>query len=289
MKLFLLRAIFLCCLLSVLLQCSSDQSRGLAPLQLSAKAIAADTSFQRVVALTTDMRDVLYNTLRDAHSEPKRLATNKRIRSLLNRNNNDSLVMAIKLLGFRDVNQYLNHLSQLMRAKASLAKLGIFLERTPLPILTEAIQLTSRHTYPVIFKKPAARGAGDICYDCRFNNCDECGPGMNNEESNDDEWDGPGYNCRQSAEAKRQNAIAQAENMFYVAVIGCGGSAWAAGEIACGATMVTIVGAPISPGVGAGVTCFVATTCATFAYVDYRLKIQQAELDYQATIAGCPR
>jgi hypothetical protein len=77
--------------------------------------------------------------------------------------------------------------------------------------------------------------------------------------------------------------------MLYLAIIGCGSSAWAAGEIACGGTMVTIVGAPIGPEVGIGVGCFVVTTYSTFAFVDYRLKIQQAELDYQATIAGCPK
>ena len=40
---------------------------------------------------------------------------------------------------------------------------------------------------------------------------------------------------------------------------------------------------------GTGVFCFVTVTCATYVFVDYQLKIQQAELDYQVTIAGCPR
>ena len=265
------------------------------PLQLSAKAIAADTSFLRIVTLTTGMRDVLYNNLRDARSEPKRIATSRRISLLLSRNNKDSLVLAIKLLGFKDVNQYLIHLNQLMSAKERLAKSGIFLEKLSKSTLVEACSLASQkigYKYPVIFSNPSARTNGTgICFDCHFNNCEECGSaGMGNEKENgNDNQDGPGYSCLTNAAAKRQNAIAQAENTFLLAIFGCGGAGWAAGEIACGATMVTIVGAPISPGVGAGVFCFVATTCTTFAFVDYRLKIQQAELDYQANRAGCLR
>lgn len=68
MKLLFLRAVLISCLLSTLLQCSSDHSKGIVPVQLSAQAIAADTSFLRIVTLTTNMRDVLYNNLRDAHS-----------------------------------------------------------------------------------------------------------------------------------------------------------------------------------------------------------------------------
>ncbi|RZJ93211.1 MAG: hypothetical protein EOO60_05355 [Hymenobacter sp.] len=248
------------------------------------------------------MRDVLYNNLRDSHSEPKRIATSKRIGLLLSRNDKDSLVLAIRLLGFEDVNLYLIHLSQLMSARERLAKSGIFLEKLPLPVLTEATRLASiklGRKYPVIFirKSVAAKeisktlGAGDICTNCHFNNCDECGSvGINNESDDGSaNQDGPGYSCRQNAQAQRQNAIEQAENAFMLAVIGCGGSGWAAGEFACGATMVTIVGAPISPGVGAGVGCFVFTTCTAFAFTDYGLKIQQAELQYQDKVAGCPR
>lgn len=253
------------------------------------------------------MRDVLYNNLRDAQSEPKRVAVSKRIGSLLSRNDKDSLLLAIKILGFTDISQCLVHLNQLMSAKEQLAKSGIFLEILPRPVLTEATRLASARLslkYPVIFtRKPVAAkqptktlsGEGsEICVNCHFNNCNECGintPPKDDEEAGDDTLDGGSgyYNCRQNADAKRQNAIGQAWNTFLLSVIGCGGSGWAAGEIACGSTMVTIVGAPISPGVGAGVFCFVATTCITFAFVDYRLKIQQVELDYQATIAGCPR
>jgi hypothetical protein len=32
-----------------------------------------------------------------------------------------------------------------------------------------------------------------------------------------------------------------------------------------------------------------ATTCATYVFVAYRLKLQQAELAYQSAITGCPK
>jgi len=248
------------------------------------------------------MRDVLYNSLRDAHSEPKRIATSKRIGLLLSRNDKDSLVLAIKLLGFNDVNQYLFHLSQIVSAKEQLAKSGIFLDKLPSPILTEATRLASTklgRKYPVIFaRQPLAAkqtaktlGGGDICWQCHYNNCDECGsqiePGTIAEDGTFE--DGPSYNCRQNAADTRLNSIRQAENTLWAALPGCGMTAYAAGELACGATMVTIVGAPISPGVGAGVFCFVSVTCATYVVVDYQLKIQQAELVYQDKVANCPR
>jgi hypothetical protein len=67
----------------------------------------------------------------------------KRVSLLLSRNDKDSSVLAIRLLGFKDVNLYLVHLSQLMNAKGQLAKSGIFLEKLPQAILTEAMQLAS--------------------------------------------------------------------------------------------------------------------------------------------------
>jgi hypothetical protein len=198
------------CLLSVLLQCSSDHSKGIVPVQLSAQAIAADTSFLRIVTLTTNMRDVLYNNLRDAHSEPKRVAMSKRVSLLLNRNNRDSLVLAIKLLGFKDVNQYAVQLSQVASAKGQLAKSGIFLEKLPLSILTEATRLASTRLnlkYPVIFArkpesaKPGAKllslGGTDVCTDCHFNNCDECNSNPRDGElAGDDTYGGGASACR---------------------------------------------------------------------------------------------
>lgn len=219
----------------------------------------------------------------------------------MSRNNNDSLILAIKLLGFEDVNQYLSHLSQLMSAKKRLAKSGVFLERLPQPVLTEAIRLASGKLglkYPVIFvHKPVAAnkaaktlGGGSICWQCHYNNCDECGSQMENETPAGDgtNEDGPGYNCRQNARARRQNAIDQAYSAAIVALVSCGGSGWAAGELACGTSVATIIGAPVAPEVGAFVGCAVFIGCSGFVLNDYELKLQQAELEYQANIAGCP-
>jgi hypothetical protein len=156
------------------------------------------------------MRDVLYNNLRDAHSEPKRVAMSKRVSLLLNRNNRDSLVLAIKLLGFKDVNQYAVQLSQVASAKGQLAKSGIFLEKLPLSILTEATRLASTRLnlkYPVIFArkpesaKPGAKllslGGTDVCTDCHFNNCDECNSNPRDGElAGDDTYGGGASACR---------------------------------------------------------------------------------------------
>ncbi len=206
------------------------------PVQLSAQAIAADTSFLRIVTLTTDIRDVLYNNLRDAHSEPKRQAMSKRVSLLLSRNDKDSLVLAIKLLGFKDVNQYLVHLSQIMSAKGQLAKSGIFLEKLPLSTLTEATRLASASLslkYPVIFaRKPESAkqgakllslGGTDVCSDCHFNNCDECNANpRDGEQPGDDMPDSGGYSCRAEAGIRRQNAINIATAAWITALFGCG-------------------------------------------------------------------
>lgn len=225
-----------------------------------------------------------------------RIARSKHIGLLLqNQDNKDSLVAAIHLLGFADLNKFLLTLNRLDTLNMHLVKANIHLGKLPLATLAKAGTLASQklgHKYPVIFKRPTTSNArnGDICPDCHYNNCDECGPSANNEKAYDDaDNNGPGYSCRQNAQARRSNAVGQADNTLRLAIIGCGGSGWAAGEIACGATMATIVGAPVSPGVGTGVGCAVFIACSAYALKDYELKIQQAELEYQANIAGCPR
>ncbi|MDJ0365440.1 hypothetical protein QMK33_09760 [Hymenobacter sp. H14-R3] len=216
------------------------------------------------------MRDVLYNNLRDAHSEPKRIAMSKRVSLLLSRNDKDSLVLAIKLLSFKDVNQYLVHLSQFTSAKGKLAKSGIFLERLPLSVLTEAPQLASNklgRKYPVIFAhqplaaKQTAKTLrnGDICSDCHYNNCDECGPSMNNEEAYNDGTNGPWYSCRQNAEVKRQSDKNVATSEMIAGLLGCG---WSAGEVATYTTGIAIETGPFAPVIGGGVGGIYATGCA---------------------------
>jgi hypothetical protein len=264
----------------------------------------------RIVAITHDFQAVVYNKLRDAHSQQVRKKANEDIRRLLACNQQDSLLGAIKMLGFADTRAYLVSLDKIQAAARQLRARGVVLDKLPLNAVVQAYQIIasrSGYVYPPIKAQKVGSKANStssktntigICELCFLNNCDECGEGGGNgtlfEQPSDGNGGGGssgsnGISCRANAAAKRQNAIAQAENMLYLAIIGCGSSAWAAGEIACGGTMVTIVGAPIGPEVGIDVCCFVVTTCSTFAFVDYRLKIQQAELDYQATIAGCPK
>ncbi len=297
MKLVLIRTALFFCLLSVLVQCSSDQGRRVVPLQVSPEAIAADTSFLRIVTLTTDMRDVLYNNLRDAHSDVKRTAMSKRINSLLSRNDRDSLVLAIKMLGFKDVNQYLVHLSQIAIAKRQLAKSGIFLEKLPLPALTEATRLAANklgRKYPVIFArqplaaKQAAKtlGNGDICWQCHYNNCDECGsqidPGTIAEDGTFE--DGPGYSCRRNAAIKRQSNKDIATAAMIAGLLGCG---WTAGEIATYTTGITIGTGPLAPVIGGGVGGIYVTGCAGLAIYVFSAALNGIESDYQTALAGC--
>lgn len=299
MKLLLIRAVLFSCLLSVLLQCSSDQSKGIVPVQLSAKAIAADTSFLRIVTLTTDMRDVRYNNLRAAHSEPKRVAMSKRVSLLLSRNDKDSLVLAIKLLGFKDVNQYLVHLSQIASAKGQLAKSGIFLEKLPLPVLAEANRLASAKLnlkYPVIFArkpesaKPGAKllslGGTDVCTDCHFNNCDECNANPRDGEMAGDDTDGGGaIACRDRARAIRQSDINTATAEMAAELLGCG---WSAGEVATGTTVMTIGTGPFAPVIGGGVGGIYLTGCAGLVIFAFSATLNKIEVTYQIALAGCP-
>lgn len=232
------------------------------PVQLSAQAIAADTSFLRIVTLTSDMRDVVYNNLRDAHSEPKRVAMHKRVSLLLSRNDKDSSVLAVKLLGFKDVNLYLVHLSQITNAKEQLVKSGIFLEKLPQTTWTEATRLAStklERKYPVVFvrqtlaTKQAAKtlGGGDICWQCHYNNCDECGSQIDTGTIAEDGTfeDGPGYNCRRNAGNKRQSDRHIATAGLIAGLLGCG---WTAGEIATATTVMTIGTGPFAPVIGGG-------------------------------------
>lgn len=244
------------------------------------------------------MQDVVYNNLRDAHGEPKRITMHKRVSLLLSRNDKDSSVLAVKMLGFKDVNLYLVHLSQLMSAKGQLAKSGIFLEKLPQTILTEAMRLASAklgRKYPVIFaRQPLAAkqtaktlGGGDICWQCHYNNCDECAnqidPGTIAEDGTFE--DGPGYNCRRNAENKRQSDRAIAVAGLTTGLLGCG---WTAGEVATATTVITIETGPFAPVIGGGVGGIYVTGCAGLAIYTFSAVLNGIEADYQTALAGCP-
>lgn len=225
----------------------------------------------------------------------------KRVGLLLSRNDKDSLVLAIKLLGFKDVNQYLVHLSQILSAKGQLAKSGIFLEKLPLPVLTEANRLASAKLnlkYPVIFGrkpesvKPGAKllslGGTDVCTDCHFNNCDECNSNPRDGEQPADDTDGSGASaCRASAAAIRAAKINSQNGRLMTALVGCGVTGVGAGVAACEGTLITVIGGPFSPAVGVGTFCVVAVGCASYAIYQNNLDIMVIEAEYSAAISAC--
>jgi len=244
------------------------------------------------------MQDVIYNNLRDTHGEPKRLAIHKRVSLLLSRNDKNSSVLAIKLLGFKDVNLYLVHLSQLMSAKRQLAKSRIFLGKLPQAILPEAMRLASTklgRKYPVIFaRQPLAAkqtaktlGGGDICWQCHYNNCDECGsqidPGTITEDGTFE--DGPGYSCRQNAASKRERDRNTPASEMAAELLGCG---WSAGEVAIATTVMTIGTGPFAPVIGGGVGGIYVTGCAGLIIYRFSNMLNGIEADYQIALAGCP-
>lgn len=227
------------------------------------------------------------------------------VRRLLACNQQDSLIKGVKLLGFTDFRAYLVSLNKLALANKQLQTKGIALNNLAPAALAQAYQIVSqksRYVYPPIKAQATGSKAGSgtyktsaygICEMCFMNNCDECedfgGGSTQLEPTNNDNGGGGGVSCRTLAAATRESTIGQASNMLWLELAGCGGAAVTAGELACGATMISIVGAPISPGVGAGVFCFTATTCATLVIVDYRYKIQQAEINYQTALLGCTK
>jgi len=179
------------------------------------------------------------------------------------------------------------------------------LDKIPSAALEQAYQMVSHrsgYVYPPIKTQNAssksANSAGSkvtnygMCELCFMNNCDECrdydGGSTQLQQPSDDSGSG-GASCRALAAATRQSVLGQANNWVWLELAGCAGAAWTTGELACGAAMVAVVGAPISPGVGIGVACFVAITCSTLILVDYGYKIQQAELTYQSAMLGCPK
>ena len=54
----------------------------------------------RVVTITNDFQSVVYNNLRDAHSQTVRKKNREAVQRLLACNQQDSLVKGIKMLGF---------------------------------------------------------------------------------------------------------------------------------------------------------------------------------------------
>lgn len=88
----------------------------IAPATAVAEQLAADTSFVRVVTITNDFQSMVYNNLRDAHSQTVRKKSRETVRWLLACNQQDSVVKGIRLLGFTDLRAYLVSLNKLALA-----------------------------------------------------------------------------------------------------------------------------------------------------------------------------
>jgi len=290
---------------ATLSQCSTGKRPVIAPATAFAEELAADTSFVRIVSVASDFQSVIYNNLRDAHSQLVRKKNREAVQRLLVCNQQDSLIEGIKAFGFTDVHAYLISLNKIQSATKQLRAKGLVLDKIPLAALEQAYQMVSRrsgYVYPPIKTQNAssksANSAGSkvtnygMCELCFMNNCDECrdydGGSTQLQQPSDDSGSG-GASCRTNAAARRQNSIDQAHSAAVLNLFTCGGSGWAAAEIACGTTVATIVGVPVAGEVGAFVGCAVFIGYSGFVLNEYGLKLQQAELEYQASLSGCPK
>jgi len=129
--------LFLSCV-ATLGQCTTDKRSLIAPSTAFAEKLAADTSFVRIVAITHDFQAVVYNKLRDAHSQQVRKKANEDISRLLACNQQDSLLRAIKMLGFADTRAYLISLDKIQAAARQLRARGFVLDKLPFNAVVQA-------------------------------------------------------------------------------------------------------------------------------------------------------
>jgi hypothetical protein len=245
--------------------------------------------------------------MRDAHSQTVRKKNRETARRLLACNQQDSLIKGIKLLGFTDFRVYLVSLNKLELAGKQLRAKGIELSKLPSDVLIQAYRTVSQkngYVYPPIKPqiansklgntngtKISASNAYGICEMCFLNNCDECGEfGEANtqlEQPSNDKGGSGGNPCRTNAAAKRQNAMETESSSLLKALLACVTTGAGAGTTACSATVASIIGAPISPGVGVGVGCLVFIGCDAWVLYDHELAINRIELEYQGSINSC--
>lgn len=312
MKALLRFAALICSLLSlaILNQCTSDRPidssvKPMVPL-VSAEQLAADTSFVRIALTSNTFQTVVYNALRDAHSQLLRRQTDIRVQHLLGANQQDSLLLAIKLLGFKEPMQFLSGLGKIGVANKQLKVKGIDLAKLPSDIIAKAYSIVSVKTayrYPPILPstssaKKLAIGSPTtqdyttgICELCFLNNCDECGDfgGQNKVDNGDNHGGGGGggASCVQLAQGVRQAKINSENADFVGALLACGGTAVGAGVAVCEGTLITVIGGPFSPATGVGTYCVVYVGCAGYAIWQHQTRLSVIEAEYAQTVAQC--
>lgn len=255
----------------------------------SAQQLAANADFAELVTLTHSFGDIVYNNLRDARSERVRTAKSKRLNVLYQYSNNkDSLTLSLRLLGFEDLNQFATNFNRFGALGAKLSAAGIRLQSFPPDLLLKAFELTSKaqnHKYPNIFASPYARGGGGICYNCHFNNCDECAGQIDNPTIPTDP-DGPGYPhaCIQRVQNTRTTKIHSQEVTLYGSLMGCGLAGVGVGAQVCAGT---IWFPPLGVGAGVAGFCITAGGCGVYALTHYRAEVAVIEAEYQQERAAC--
>ena len=111
-------------ILAILNQCTVKDKQVVPTTILSARSLAADSSFVRVVTVSNDFQTVIYNQLRDVVGRTARKKVNSRTEHLLSANQPDSLLLAIKLLGFENQASCLLGLDKIERAAKQLTARG---------------------------------------------------------------------------------------------------------------------------------------------------------------------
>lgn len=286
MKTSLFKTVFFSMLLVLLGQCTSDRPQNLIAPRLTAEQLASNADFVEIVKITNHFQDVLYNNLRSAHSQRVRDASLRRISAMLShQDNKDSVVMAIRKMGFSDISRFLLDLNQANLFNSKLQRKGIKLTQIQPDLLAEACGLASEglgHKYPTVSPDPLGRD--DICEECNFNNCNECGPGQTGGESTDETEDTGGYSCRSEAGIRRQNSINIASAAFIAALTGCG---WTGVDVGLGTTGVLIETGPAAPVFGTVAGVATAGGCMFLATWTYNSAVNIIESTYRTDMAGC--
>jgi len=159
------------------------------PSLLSAKQLAADTSFVKMVEANTQLTGILYGRLRDMHTDKERGELQVRVESLLKQKTNASVLQAIKEMGFTSPAQFTALTSELsVRAHQVQARFGDYSKRTGQTSLVEAYQLSvplksiaeaqfwnKNGSLSSGKRQNQTLGLGGVCPNCHYNNCNDCG------------------------------------------------------------------------------------------------------------------
>lgn len=268
--------------LSILSQCTSDKptDSGVKPklLIVSAKQLAADTSFIAAVKINRRVAKLLFNKLRVLGSNKARQQQSAEIIRLLKESGTANHAKELaEQFGFTDENDFKKTTYYLFKKQIELATRYQNFGTLDKSVMKESYA----QVLSTIQDSPTVNSIGIVCVECPFNNCNECcsdcvatpEPGDGGAGYGDD-----GPSCKDACNNIRISSRNVAELQLIAEI-----------SLVCPGVTIEITELALCLGpLGAGVagTC-TYLFCASTAYVIYLNNMSMAENNYTVCTNGC--